>query len=57
MNNFTKEELQFIAIALNGFAVKDCDLNDKIKSMIDNYDKSHVLVRGDKRELSEFVDE
>ena len=37
MNEFTKEELKFIAIALERFAVKDCELDKKIQSMIESH--------------------
>ena len=37
MNDFTKEELQFIAIALERFSVKEPGLEKQIQSMIDNY--------------------
>lgn len=37
MNDFTKEELKFITMALDRYAIKDCYLDKKIQSMIDNY--------------------
>lgn len=37
MNDFTKEELKFIAIALERYSIKDCELNNKIQYMIDSY--------------------
>lgn len=37
MNDFTKEELKFIAITLERFPVKQPDLEKQIQSMIDNY--------------------
>ena len=37
MNDFTKEELKFISIALERFAVKDVELSSKIKSLIDSH--------------------
>ena len=37
MNEFTKDELKFIAIALERFTVKQPELEKQIQSMIDNY--------------------
>lgn len=37
MNDFTKEDLKFISIALERFSVKDKELTEKIQSMIDNH--------------------
>lgn len=37
MNDFTKEELKFILIALEQFSIKDLELNNKTQFLIDNY--------------------
>lgn len=58
MNDFTKEELEYLISCPS----VNCrvDIVNKIKSMIDNYDKQKpaiVFVRGESRDISEFYDE
>ncbi|CAB4151634.1 hypothetical protein UFOVP685_57 [uncultured Caudovirales phage] len=68
MNDFTKEELELIQWEINtainnlNLACLSCvnhlKLNDKLKSMIDNYGTHEtILVRGEERLLSEFCNE
>jgi len=51
MNDFTKDELKFIAIALERFAVKDSELDKKIHSLIDNYCEHENVARDTGRRM------
>lgn len=60
MNDFTKEELfEILGLASNACGIKGrtMPIFVKLQSMIDNYDDKFVMVRGEKRHLSEFDDE
>jgi hypothetical protein len=68
MNDFTKEELKLLGGCVFSKFVSSLEdtsiqhlqsdlknIRDKIQSMIDNYDKETIMVRGEPRQLSEFL--
>lgn len=68
MNNFDKEELKIFLSFLKQIndvwrvmkpesEPKHFHLENKVKFMIDNYDIETIMVRGEKRDLSEFDNE